>query len=308
MKRAASIDIGSNTLRLLIGEETGDGNFRQLDSIRAITRLGEGMDTEKRLLPHRIDATLKALAEFRACCQSYGDMPLLAVATSAVREASNRDEFLRKAKEETGVEVKIIPWEEEARLTLSGVFQTLPNNDKEALVFDIGGGSTEFILCKNGKAVQSVGTRLGVVRLTERFITHHPVVESEYSALDEFLSHEIGDVKRQLNAFEPQLAIGTAGTVTTLAAIDGNIVPYDPEKIHGYKIPLERIEGIQNKLKSQTLEQRIQLPALEKGREDLIIAGVAITLNVLKTFSVPLLTVSENGLREGILLEALKMA
>ena len=303
MNRAASIDIGSNTIRLLIAEKTSEGAFRELESIRAITRLGEGMNTEKFLRSNRMDATIEELKSFKTKLIAYEPLPLLAVATSAVREAKNQDAFIARAKN-AGIEVSVISWEEEAQLTLDGVFWKIPDEGKDTLTFDIGGGSTEFILSRGKNVKQSFGSSLGVVRLTERFISRSPTDPKEYSALTDFLEQELATIRDQLNAFTPERVIGTAGTVTTLAAIDKNIFPYDPEKIHRSTITLARINEIQEDMKRKTLEERLTLPALEKGREDLIIVGIAIVLATLKAFACSQLTVSEYSLREGLLLKA----
>jgi exopolyphosphatase/guanosine-5'-triphosphate,3'-diphosphate pyrophosphatase len=306
LKEIASIDIGSNTVRLLILQVAKDGSVQQTDSLRMITRLGEGMDTQKRLSPQRMEDTLDALCKFRDKCADHGDkIPIHAVATSAVREAENRDEFLQLAKERTGIDIEVIPWEKEAELTLAGVCWKLPLKDKKILVFDIGGGSTEFILSE-GKNIASVcGTSMGVVRLTEKFITRHPVDEGEYAALVSHIQEELSRVREKLSAFSPEVVIGTAGTVTTLAALDMNMFPYDPEKIHGTVLPLERILGLQDRLKQMSLEERLKWRALEKGREDLIIAGTALVIQTLLVFDCDFLTISEYSLREGLILKAM---
>lgn len=305
MKKLASIDIGSNTIRLLILETGSDNQFRTLISERAITRLGEGISAGKGLQEQRMQDTLKALAHFRDRCREHGDIPVRAVATSAVREASNRDEFLRRARDEAGIGIEVIPWEEEARLTLEGIFWKIPHDHRKTLAFDIGGGSTEFILARGKEIAGSVGTSLGVVRLTEKFITRHPIDEREYANLISHLRAELTSVKNQLSDFNPELLIGTAGTVTTLAALDQNLFPYDPEKIHGTVLPLARIQALQDDLKSKSIEARLLLKPLEKGREDLIIAGTAIVLETMRAFACPSLTVCEYGVREGIILKSL---
>jgi len=143
-----------------------------------------------------------------------------------------------------------------------------------------------------------------VVRLTERFITRHPVDETEYSHLWNHLSGEFSKIKEELGNPQPQKLIGTAGTVTTLAALDQNMYPYDPEKIHGMTLPLKNIKRLMDVLKRKNLEERLAMPALERGREDLIIAGTALVLQTMITFHCPILTISEYSLREGILLKA----
>ena len=166
MKKIASIDIGSNTVRLLIIESGGTGDFQLLTSRRVITRLGEGMDTHGKLMESRMSETISALSGFRQDCMDHGNPPLFAVATSAVREASNGKEFVRLAREKTGIEIEIIPWEEEARLTLEGVFWKIPHENLKSLTLDIGGGSTEFILSEGKSIAGFCSSSLGVVRLT----------------------------------------------------------------------------------------------------------------------------------------------
>ena len=300
----ASIDIGTNTVRLLILEVEPDGDLREAGQARAITRLGEGMETGKRLLDDRIDETISVLIEFRNKCREFEPLTIRAVATSAVREAGNREEFVSRAKEEAGVEIEVIPWEKEADLMVKGVLWKLSRAEKDILAFDIGGGSTEFILTRGRKIVSAVGTLLGTVRLTEKFISHHPIDASEYNVLEVYLQRELTLVKEKLSDFSPEVLVGTAGTVTTLAAIDGNICPYDPEKIHGKSLTLKRVEELLEDLKRKSLGERVAMEAMEKGREDLIIAGGALTLETMRVFECDLLTISEYGLREGIVLDA----
>lgn len=252
-----------------------------------------------------MSATLSALKDFRQDCIEHGNPPLHAVATSAVREASNGKEFVRLAKEKTNIEIQIIPWEEEARLTLEGVFWKIPHENRKILTMDIGGGSTEFILSEGKNIAGFCSSPLGVVRLTEKFIHQHPVDEAEYESLTLHLKNELQGIKEKLSAFMPQLLIGTAGTVTTLAALKDNIFPYDPEKIHGSLLSRKEIEILSHDLKAKSLNQRLDLKSLEKGREDLIIAGTAIVLETMRTFQCDPLLVSEYSLREGIILKAL---
>lgn len=305
MKKFASIDIGSNTVRLLILECDENRNFHIIASRRVITRLGEGMDIHGKLMDSRISATISALSTFRQDCREHGSPPIQAVATSAVREASNKKEFVNLARKKTGIEIKIISWEDEARLTLEGVFWKLPDENRNTLTLDIGGGSTEFILSEGKNIVDFCSSPLGVVRLTEKFIHQHPVNNNEYENLSTYLSNELEAIKNKLSAFVPQVLIGTAGTVTTLAALIGNIYPYDPEKIHGTLLPRQDIEILLQDLKEKSLNERLELKSLERGREDLIIAGTVIVLKTMKTYQCDTLLVSEYSLREGIILKGL---
>jgi exopolyphosphatase / guanosine-5'-triphosphate,3'-diphosphate pyrophosphatase len=301
----ASIDIGTNTVRLVIFQ-TEFGELTQLYQTMAITRLGEGIDTKKRLLDARMDETISTLIEFRKKCREFEPLIVRAVATSAVRESSNQQEFVLRAKKEADIDIEVIPWEQEANLMVKGVLWKLPKTEKSILAFDIGGGSTEFILARDRKIVSAFGTLLGSIRLTEKFISRHPIDVSEYKSLEVFLRRELKKVKDKLSDFLPELLLGTAGTVTTLAAIDGNIYPYESEKIHGKSITFKRIEEIQEALKRKSLDERLAMKTIEKGREDLIIAGGALTLEIMRVFNCNLLTISDYGLREGLVLDALK--
>jgi len=305
MANIASIDIGSNTARLLIIEPKDDQKFNLLVSERSITRLGEGIEAQGKLTEHRIQTTLKVLSIFRQICLENGDPPIFAVATSAVRESSNGQEFVRRAKKETGIDIKIITWEEEAKLTLEGVYWKIAHENRRVITFDIGGGSTEFILSQGKNIKDFCSTSLGVVKLTEKFITQHPVDEREYHSLQNHLQYELQTVKKKLSAFLPELLIGTAGTVTTLAALKENIYPYDPEKIHGSTFSRPEAEAILDDLKGRSLSQRLLLKPIETGREDLIIAGTAIVLETMRAFGCEILTVSEYSLREGLILRAM---
>ena len=308
MQRFASIDLGSNTVRLLIGERAAGQGLTILREERRIIRLGEGLYTDRRLLDHRMQLAVDTLNEFRGICAEYGEVFLFAAATSAVRDARNRDAFVARVLEDTGITLHVIPWEEEAQLTLDGVLWRLDLGDAPFLTFDIGGGSTEYILAQGRNVLGAAGTRLGVVRLTERFITQHPVVPDETRALEEFLNGELEQVKQQLGPVPFNTLVGTAGTVTTLAALENGIYPYDEEKIHGSVLTLAQVERWLSRLGAMTLKERLALKPLERGREDLIVVGAALARCTLRAFGCDRLTVSEYALREGLLLRAQTLA
>ena len=304
IKKIASIDIGSNTIRMAIWKIDLVGGLCKIHSNRAIVRLGEGMSSSKVLLNHRIEKAVKVLSGFKDECKKIGDVKIVAVATSAVREAENEIEFIDKVKNATDIEIKVISWEEEARLTLEGIFWDLPSGDLMTLSFDIGGGSTELIISKGNKLIQAFGSNLGVVRLTERFLTKQPIDVKELDLLVDFLQLEVKKIKAKLPNSTISRIIGTAGTVTTLAAIKNNVFPYDPEKIHGSILKLSQIKEMQEILKKMTVEELLRLPALERGREDLIITGTEIVIQIMEVFKVENLIVCEYGLREGVVLDS----
>ena len=309
----ASIDLGTNTVRLLVVESYKTG-FKPLHSNQVITRLGEGLSNGGILIDKAMERTISAVLKFKDEASNYSPSAIWIVATSAVREAKNRTEFIEKIKRVTGLQLEVIPWEEEARMTLLGVFSSnlpLPLLNKEgskgrAIIFDIGGGSTEYIFTEDKKLVNSVGTDLGVVHLSERYITKDPVDEEELKALEKAIADKIKNVKDEINSSflipHSALLIGTAGTVTTLAALDLNLYPYDPKKINGYILKFENVKKLLDRLKKMPLKERRNIPALEKGREDLIIPGAVIVIKTMEIFGFDSMVVSDYGLREGIIL------
>lgn len=301
----ASIDLGTNTVRLLVVTGNSKG-FTTLHSNQLITRLGEGLSHSGILKDIAMERTIKAVLDFKREASKYSPFAIWVAATSAVREATNRNEFIEKIREVTGLELEVIPWEEEARRTLLGVFSGLDGNIKKAIVFDIGGGSTEYILTVDKRLVKSVGADLGVVHLSEKYIRKDPVDDGELITLERVIAKKIRNVKSQLHdvlcTMHDVRLIGTAGTVTTIAALDLNLHPYDPTKVNGYVLNIENVKEILNRLKNMTLEERRNIPALESGREDLIIPGAVIVIKTMEIFGFNEMIVSDYGLREGIIL------
>ena len=309
----ASIDLGTNTVRLLVAEREGKV-FKPLYSNQAITRLGEGLSNGGVLIEQAMERTISTVLTFKDEASKYSPSAIWIVTTSAVREAKNRSEFIEKIKRVTGLQLEVIPWEEEARMTLLGVFSSnlpLPLLNKEgskgrAIIFDIGGGSTEYIFTEDKKLVNSVGTDLGVVHLSERYITKDPVDDDELKALENVIADKINNVKDEINSSflipHSALLIGTAGTVTTLAALDLNLYPYDPKKINGYILKLKNVKKLLDRFKKMPLKERRNIPALEKGREDLIIPGAVIVIKTMEIFGFDSMVVSDYGLREGLIL------
>ena len=297
----AGIDIGTNTLRLLIAEFSGDGIYRKVDSGRYITRLGEGSSGTGRLKDEAMERAIRVLKGFADKCDENNVNNIYAVATSAVREAANGVDFINKVKIRTGIDVNIISGDDEARLTMLGVCSGLEIAQKDALLMDIGGGSTEFILTSKGEIVFKVSTDIGVVRFTEQYIKSDPPEEEEI----EFLGRVIEDRLKKVASGKGDIAsgvefIGTAGTVTTLAAIDQMMRIYDAEKINGYRIKRDGVMKILKMIRSMTNKERKELPGVEEGREDIILAGAMVVYKVMELFGFDEMTVSDAGLREGL--------
>jgi exopolyphosphatase/guanosine-5'-triphosphate,3'-diphosphate pyrophosphatase len=306
--KLAGIDIGTNTLRLLIAEFSEDGIYRKVDSGRYITRLGEGLSGTGRLKDEAMERALRVLKGFADKCSENDVDGIYAVATSAVREAVNGRDFIQEVKNKTGIDVNIISGDEEARITMLGVYPGLEITGKDVLMMDIGGGSTEFMLVsKGGEIIFTVSTDIGVVRFTEQYIKSDPPGEQEL----ELLGKAIEDRLKKVASGKGDLAsgvefIGTAGTVTTLAAIDQMMRIYDPEKINGYRIKRDGVMKILKMIRGMTNKDRKELPGVEEGREDIILAGAMVVYKVMELFGFDEMTVSDAGLREGLVTDLYK--
>ncbi len=306
MTRLATIDLGTNTIRLLVVEVAENRSWRPLAQAQTITRLGEGLRDSGRLGEAAMERAVATVAEFCRRARAFGAERILIIGTSAVREAANRSAFLDRVRQATGQEVQVVPGEDEGRLTMLGVLHGLPALSGSIVVFDIGGGSTEFILARDRKSVLTRSLALGVVPLAERYMTSEPVDWGRYAGLDREVRAQLA---RELRDFlpeeRPDHLVGTAGTVTTLAALDQALPEYDPEKVHGYRLQRHRIEELLATLGALPVAARAALPCLEPGRADVIIPGIAICLAAMDTFGSGSLLVCDFGLREGILIDYL---
>lgn len=304
MTRKAAIDIGTNTTRLLIANSEENGTFKELFSRRVITRLGEGLSNRKHLMEGAVQRTIDALALYSKDITDHNCSQVRAVATSAVREAENGKEFLQRVIKETGIKLEVINQQEEAHLATIGVFSGLKGKPEKVVIFDVGGGSTEFILSNNlANPIKIVGLQMGVVHLTERHIKSDPVNSEELESLKAEVDEKLEKVKEEIGREQDFTLIGTAGTPTQFAALDLELVPYDPVAVNGYKMSFSRVKKIFDDLKSKTTSERKAICAMESGREDLIIAGGVILLETMKLFNKDEITISDFGLREGIIVD-----
>ena len=300
---AAAIDLGTNTARLLIGyREPSNRSIRPVVIKRWITRLGGNFTTEEGIAKEAQDRSVRALADFAEEIKKHGISRVRAVATSAVRDAVNGKSFCDEIFLKTGIRLEVISGSEEGRLTLQGVLAGLDGNSGDLLVFDIGGGSTEYTLALGGELIFTDSLPLGVVRLTEG--------KKNLESMAEKISRELALLKAKLERegflklFGDVTLVGTAGTATTLAAISMKMGDYDYRKVNNYTLPLQEIRDIFATILPMTTGERQKVAGLEKGREDLIIAGILVTLKTMETFGFSCLKVSDFGLLEGVLLNA----
>ena len=308
--RAASIDIGTNTFRMLIADISPAGVLTPLRCERIITRLGEGFHTGGTLCEPACRRSLKALDAFMHIIKAYRISHVHAAATSVVREAINGRDFCISVARQTGIAVKVLSGSEEARLTLAGVVTSVQAGDL-CLIVDIGGGSTELILSQNGLPLHTASIRLGVVHLSEELLRSDPPSQPELLSLQSRISSLFdAAIARDFSPAIPPLShsaarlIGTAGSITTLAAIDQALEQYDPRTITNYRLSRKSINALFDRLAAMKRNERTTVAGLEEGREDLIIPGAAILLHLMIRFGFEVITVSDGGLLEGILIDA----
>jgi exopolyphosphatase / guanosine-5'-triphosphate,3'-diphosphate pyrophosphatase len=306
----AAIDLGTNNCRLLIAEPIGDG-FRVIDAFSRIVRLGEGVQTTQRLSDAAIARTLAALRVCSAKIRRRGVTRVRAVATEACRRAINCDEFVAAAAEDTGIELEIISSMEEGRLALAGCAPLLERTAPYAVVFDIGGGSTELMWMTMGddgpRLLDQASVRCGVIDLAERYggdridPEHYRVMVAEVAtALSEF--ERRNGISELARAGSVQM-LGTSGTVTTLAGVHMGLLRYDRRMVDGSYLRIEDALGVINHLTEQDFAGRAADPCIGEERADLVVAGCAVFQAISETWPVRGLRIADRGLREGILVD-----
>jgi exopolyphosphatase/guanosine-5'-triphosphate,3'-diphosphate pyrophosphatase len=297
---SAVVDLGTNTARLLIGTAGPGLSIQQHLLKRYITRLGGGFTKEAGISAEAEERSLAALMDFAAEIQRAGVARVRAVATSAVRDAANGQAFCARVLARTGLRLEVIDGEEEGLCTLRGVLAGLDERSGEFLVFDIGGGSTEYTVARGTVPLFTRSLPLGVVRLTEGKV--------DCDAMAEKIDRELGELLCQLEtagllkSVADATLIGTAGTATTLAAIHLKMADYDYRLVNNHTLTRQDVEDILALLLPLTPTERLKIQGLEPGREDLIIAGTLITLSTMKLLGFNKIKISDYGLLEGLLL------
>lgn len=298
----AGIDIGTLTCRLEIAEVTSEGHIKKLRSDRRILRLGEGVDRDRLLRPDAMKRVAATLKEWRQIIDEHQVQAMAVVATSAVRDARNREEFLDLIAREAGLQVEVISGEEEARRTMLGIRSGLPAGVMDMLAVDIGGGSTECILDRPGQPAIVRSIDIGVVRLSERVLQSDPPTAEELRQARNWIRNETEAAVATMPVPIGLTFVGTAGTITALAAMAQQLPAYEPARIHNYVLALDEVKRLEAQLLSRSKQQREGLPGLERGREDVIVAGVIILRTMMETLGMEKVLVSDLGLREGVLL------
>ncbi len=298
-ERYAAIDVGTNTVLLLVAER-GPGGFRPLAERADITRLGRGVDRTRRLDPNAVRETVEVLARYAAEARSLGAREIACVATSAARDAVNGAEFFRAARDAAGLAPEVVSGEEEARLVWVSAWRDFGGRGPLA-VLDVGGGSTEFTFGDGPEPRGRASLQVGAVRLTERVVETDPVDEPGLMRLRAAAREALSPLGGLAPWPRPARLVAVAGTVTTLAAVRQALPRYDPERVHGSSLSLGDLEDLFERLGALTVAERARLPGMEPKRADVILAGCAILAEALPVLGFERLTVSDRGVRWGLL-------
>lgn len=299
--RVATIDIGTNTVLLLVAEQRGDGTLVAVEEHATITRLGEGVDKTRTLSPAAIARTNECLDRYAEIVSRTSAERVAVVGTSAMRDAGGGDEVRSHVRQRFGVEARTISGDEEARLTFRGALSGIPEarTGRNVCVFDIGGGSTEVVHGDRETATIAYAHSfdVGSVRLTERHVRTDPPTDTELAAVRETARTAFAAVPELTLEAPP---VGIAGTMTTLAAVSMAMERYDGAKVHGASMSIEELRAVVDRLARTPFEQRKAIAGLEPKRADVIVAGGLVALAFLERVHAPAVTVSDRGVRWGL--------
>ncbi|MFF6995565.1 exopolyphosphatase [Streptomyces sp. NPDC008313] len=308
MTRVAAIDCGTNSIRLLVADaDPATGELVDLDRRMTIVRLGQGVDRTGRLAPEALERTFAACREYAAVIKEHGAEHLRFVATSASRDAENRDDFVRGVLDILGVEPEVITGDQEAEFSFTGATKELTGRQdlqRPYLVVDIGGGSTEFVVGDDHvRASRSVD--VGCVRMTERHLVHDgqvtdPPAPRQIEAVRADVEAALDLAERTVPLREARTLVGLAGSVTTVAAIALGLPAYDSAAIHHSRVPLARVREITEHLLASTHAERAAIPVMHPGRVDVIAAGALVLLAVMERTGAEEVVVSEHDILDGI--------
>jgi len=295
----AGIDCGTNSTRLLIAGDDG----RTIARLMHITRLGQGVDATGRLADEAIARTVAVLQEYRQVMDRHGVERVRITATSAARDASNREDFFAAANAAVGATPELLGGDEEARLSFLGASSELDPADGPYLVADIGGGSTEFAVGTGVEPDGVLSTDIGCVRLTEKFLHSDPPAPEELSQAFDVVRGHLDDVARIIpSASEARRFVGLAGTVTTMAAVELGLATYDRDRIHHFVLTRAAAEDVFRTLATENRRQRAHNPGLEQARVDVIVGGAVIVVAILRYFELQECLVSEADILDGLVL------
>ncbi len=300
LQQVGVLDLGSNTTRLIVVAYQPHYSFKLVDEIKETVRLVEGAGESNVLQPAPVQRAVYAIKMFMALASATGVPEVIGIATSAVRDATNRTDVLHRLEAETGLRFRVVSASEEAYYGYLGVVNSLPLRD--GFVVDLGGGSAQITQVRGRGTVRSASMPIGAVRMTERFVHSNPVSGKEWRALDEYLAACL----RPLDWFKlrgDMELVGLGGTIRNLAYIDQRLHGYPLARLHAYRLTRERLEAIVDELRKRSLKERLELPGLNDERADVIVAGAAAVRQMMRHAGADALLISGEGLREGVFYE-----
>ncbi|HEX6586970.1 MAG TPA: Ppx/GppA phosphatase family protein [Solirubrobacterales bacterium] len=300
--RVAVIDIGTNSTRLLISDVEG-ARAEQVQRVTTVTNMGRGVDHTNMICTDAIEDVCRVISGYKGRYEEMGAERVLSIATSAVRDATNGDAFIAELRERFGLDARLLTGEEEAHLTYLGATANR-SGDEPTLVFDIGGGSTELIVGSGMEVRFHTSLQAGTIRQSERHLTSDPPDPCELEDLATDIRKLIDNAIAGRPEARPSRAIAVAGTPTSLAAVDQRLEPYDPGRVHGYRLGLQRIQRMLSTLSSLPLAERLRVPGLHPGRAPTIVAGTVILVQVMRAFGLEEIEVSELDILHGSALSA----
>ena len=309
-RTVAAIDCGTNSTRLLVARFDDQGRPVALERLMRITRLGRGTDATGRLDPAAIDTTVEVLREYREVMDRFGvaadgrdvdGAPTIRMtATSAARDAANRDAFFDAAEAAVGVRPELLTGEQEGHLSFAGATADLDPADGPFLVVDIGGGSTEFSYGST-EAERSISLDIGCVRMTEKFLHEDPPAPAELSACLSVIEVHFNDVLREIpEARDARTLVGLAGTVSNAVAVEIGLPEYDRDRVHHFRLTKHAAEDVFRTLATEALDDRVHNPGLEEQRADVIVGGLCILVQLYRQFGFDSLVASESDILDGL--------
>ncbi|MGI8757932.1 MAG: Ppx/GppA phosphatase family protein [Acidimicrobiales bacterium] len=302
----AAIDIGTNSFHLVVARTTTATAFEIIAKEKEVVRLGSGSGDMKCLAPDAIDRGIEALDRFRQIAE-ISDAPIRAIATSAVREADNRDDFLRRAREEAGINVEVVSGVEEARLIHLGVLQDVPVVDMRLVLIDIGGGSTEFVVGEGHEMLEARSLKLGAIRLTDRFFAEEPITPSQVKKCRAHIRAYLGPVVREVQRHGFDVAVGSSGTIFNVAEMACQRRGESGRVVSNTTFTRKELGKVAGALvDATTAKQRLKVPGLDARRADIIVGGVILLEEAFDALGIEEMTVSDYALREGLVLDTLQ--
>ena len=304
MSLFAGIDVGTNTILMLVADLEADGAFRVVADRAEIARLGEGVDRARSLSAAGVERALEVLRDYVRACQSLGVTEIAAVGTSALRDARNAKSFIDRLKRELHLDLRVLSGAEEAAACFLSVEKGLALGAGEVLVVDVGGGSTEFIRARDKKLQGWASLDLGSVRLTERHLRSDPASPEECARLARAVDRSLGQLREEWGGkISPPVMVGVAGTFTTMAAVEKSLVRYSHSEVHGSRLGRAEVERQVGLYQSKTVAERKHIAGMEPLRADVILAGALLIERIMTHFRVDEAIVSDQGVRYGLLYE-----